>query len=222
MGTYLNQIFSFMGVRFIAVGDHYDSREDNGIAIELDIAFKTLLYELYSKDISVKIKASFENKCANGEYVFSLAVLPKSSTQIARQLCSEGIPTIMQMRRPDKYARDGKAHAWSAQAVRNILNNRFYIGEMTYGRRTGKSVGSKKRIMLPKEEWKVIPNHYEPLVTLEVYEQVSVFHPDNHTKRKREKHPLTGKLYCGGCRYEEDHPVFPYEGAYTGISEYIY
>lgn len=232
MGTYLNQIFPFMGVRFIALGDHYDSREDNGSTIELDTAFKTLLYDLYSKDISVKIKASFENKCANGEYVFgqvpfgymkspveknkviinkeeaeivryifSLAVLPKSSTQIARQLCGEGVPTIMQMRRPDKYARDGKAHAWSAQAVRNILNNRFYLGEMTYGRRTSKSVGSKKMTMLPKEEWKVIPNHHEPLVTLEVYEQVSIFRLDNPTKRKREKHPLTGKLYCGGCKY---------------------
>ena len=29
METYLNQIFPFMGVRFIALGDHYDSREDN-------------------------------------------------------------------------------------------------------------------------------------------------------------------------------------------------
>lgn len=60
MGTYLNQIFPFMGVRFIALGDRYDSREDNGNAIGLDTAFKTLLYDLYSKDISVKIKVSFE------------------------------------------------------------------------------------------------------------------------------------------------------------------
>ena len=232
MGTYLNQIFPFMGVRFIALGDHYDSREDNGSAIGLDTAFKTLLYDLYSKDISVKIKASFGNKCANGEYVFgqvpfgymkspveknkviinkeeaeivryifSLAVLSKSSTQIARQLCREGVPTVMQIRRPDKYAGDGKVHTWSAQSVRNILNNRFYLGEMTYGKRTSKSVGSKKMVMLPKEEWKVIMNHHEALVTPEVYEQVSVFHPDSTTKRRRKKHPLTGKLYCGGCRY---------------------
>lgn len=54
---------------------------------------------------------------------------------------------------------------------------------------------------LPKEEWKVIADHHEALVTPEVYEQISVFQSDNSTKRKREKHPLTGKLYCGGCRY---------------------
>ena len=70
LGTYLNQILPFMGVRFIAVADHYDSREHSGNTIELDTAFKTLLYDLYSKDLSVKIKASFENKCASGEYVF--------------------------------------------------------------------------------------------------------------------------------------------------------
>jgi len=70
MGTYLNQIFPFMGVRFIALGDHYDRKEDNGNTIGLDTAFKTLLYDLYSKDISVKVKTSVKNKCANGEYIF--------------------------------------------------------------------------------------------------------------------------------------------------------
>ena len=29
LGIYLNQIFPFMGVRFIAVNDHYDSREQD-------------------------------------------------------------------------------------------------------------------------------------------------------------------------------------------------
>ena len=70
MGTYLDQIFPFMGVRFIALGDHYDSREHGGTTIGIDTAFQTLLYDLYSKDVSVKVKASFENKCANGEYAF--------------------------------------------------------------------------------------------------------------------------------------------------------
>ena len=62
MGTYLNQIFPFMGIRFIALNDHYDSREHQGSTIEIDTAFQTLLYDLYSKDISVKVKSSIENK----------------------------------------------------------------------------------------------------------------------------------------------------------------
>lgn len=232
MGNYLNQIFPFMGIRFIAINDHYDSREHQGSTIEIDTAFQTLLYDLYSKDVSVKVKASFENKCANGEYVFgqapfgykkskevknavivnekeaevvrcifSLAMQGKSSTQIARQLYEENVPTIMQMRKPDKEYTDGKVHSWSPTAVRKILNNRFYLGEMAYGKSVRKSVGSKNGISVPMEDWKVIKNHHEALISEGIFEQVSSFRPDYSTKRKREKHPLTGKLYCGGCGY---------------------
>lgn len=232
MGTYLNQIFPFMGIRFIAINDHYDSREHHGSTIEIDTAFQTLLYDLYSKDVSVKVKASFENKCANGEYVFgqapfgyekskevknmvivnekeaeivryifSLAVQGKTSTQIARQLYEENVPTIMQIRNPKKKYKNGKVHSWSAGAVRNMLNNRFYLGEMAYGKTVRKSVGSQNGIAVPKEDWKVIPNHHEALISEEIYEQVSLFRPDYSTKRNREKHPLTGKIYCGGCGY---------------------
>lgn len=232
MGTYLNQIFPFMGIRFIALNDHYDSREHYGSTIEIDTAFQTLLYDLYSKDVSVKVKTAVENKCSNGEYVFgqvpfgyekskevknavvvnekeaaivrylfSLAMQGKSSTQIARQLYEENVPTITQIRTPDKEVRDGKLHTWSGQAVRNILNNRFYLGEMAYGKSVRKSVGSKNGIAVPKEDWKVIPDHHEALISEEIFEQVSSFRSGHSTKRNREKHPLTGKLYCGGCGY---------------------
>lgn len=232
MGTYLNQIFPFMGIRFIAINDHYDSRDHHGNTIEIDTAFQTLLYDLYSKDVSVKVKASFENKCANGEYVFgqapfgyekskevkntvivnekeagivryifSLAMQGKSSTQIARQLYEEKVPTITQMRNPEKKYTDGKVHSWSENAIRKILNNRFYLGEMAYGKSVRKYVGSKNGIAVPKEDWKVIRNHHEALISEEIYEQVSLFKPGYSTKRNREKHPLTGKLYCGGCGY---------------------
>ncbi len=232
MGTYLNQIFPFMGIRFIALNDHYDSREHHGSTIEIDTAFQTLLYDLYSKDVSVKVKTSFENKCAKGEYVFgqapfgyekskevknavvvneqeagivryifSLAMQGKSSTQIAKQLYEENIPTITQTRKPDRVIQDRKLHTWSSQAVRNILNNRFYLGEMAYGKSVRKSVGSKNGLAVPKEDWKVIPDHHEALISEEIFRQVSAFRPESSTARNREKHPLTGKLYCGGCGY---------------------
>ncbi|WP_275442963.1 recombinase family protein [Petralouisia muris] len=232
MGTYLNQIFPFMGIRFISINDRYDSREHHGNTIEIDTAFQTLLYDLYSKDVSVKVKASFENKCANGEYVFgqvpfgyekskevknavvvneseavivryifSLAMQGKSSTQIARQLHEENVPTIMQMRKPDKEYTDGKVHSWSENSVRRMLNNRFYLGEMAYGKSVRKSVGSKNGVSVPMEDWKVIKDHHEALISEEIFMQLSLFRPDYSTKRNREKHPLTGKLYCGGCGY---------------------
>lgn len=236
MGTYLNQIFPFMGIRFIALNDHYDSKGHHGNTIEIDTAFQTLLYDLYSKDISVKVKTSIENKCSHGEYVFgqvpfgyeksrevknavivnekeaeivrhifSLAMQGKSSTQIAKQLYEEKVPTIKQIRKPDKTALDGKLHTWSGQVIRSILNNRFYLGEMAYGKSIRKSVGRKDGIAVPREEWKVIRDHHEALISEEIFQQVSVFKPECASKRNREKHPLTGKLYCGGCGYSLDY-----------------
>ena len=232
MGNYLNQIFPFMGIRFIAINDHYDSKEHHGSTIEIDTAFQTLLYDLYSKDVSLKIKASFENKCANGEYIFGqvpfgyeksrevknlvivnereaevvryifmLALQGKSSTQIVKQLYDEKIPTITQMRKPDKEYADGRIHVWNTASIRKILNNRFYLGEMAYGKTVRKSVGSKNGISVPEEEWKVIPNHHEALISEDIFEKVSLTETGRSTKRKREKHPLTGKVYCGGCGY---------------------
>ncbi len=231
LGDYLNQIFPFMGVRFIAVNDHYDSREHAGNTIELDTAFQTLLYDLYSKDISVKVKTSLQNKCANGEYafgqvpfgyaksatqknavvvnerearivrhIFSLAGEGMSSAQIARELIARQTPTMQQLRYPMRN-RVGGNQSWSRTAVRGILNNRFYLGEMLYGKTVSRCVGSKKRMAVPRQEWKVIRNHHEPLVTPEEFALVSSFRPQQSTKRRREKHPLTGKMYCGGCGY---------------------
>lgn len=237
MGTYLDQIFPFMGIRFIALNDHYDSREHYGSTIGLDTAFQTLLYDLYSKDISTKVKASYESKCAAGEYVsaqvpfgyrkssekknmiivdedeakvvrhiFSLAMQGMGGMQIARQLQTEGVPTITQMRKPYTVPKDGRRQVWSNRTVKKILNNRFYLGEMAYGKRTVKSVGSRSCVVKPVEEWKVIPDHHEALVTPEIFEQVSSYKKED-VKQTRAKHPLTGKLYCGGCRYTMTYRV---------------
>lgn len=64
-----------------------------------------------------------------------------------------------------------------------------------------KSVGSKNKILVPKSEWKVIKDHHEPLVTPEVFERAALKTPGHSTKRKRPKHPLVGKVYCGACGY---------------------
>lgn len=55
LGDYLEQLFPFLGVRFIAINDHYDSDKTEG---GLDIAFKNLVYDIYSRDLSKKVRAS--------------------------------------------------------------------------------------------------------------------------------------------------------------------
>lgn len=72
LGSYLEQIFPFMGVRFISINDKYDSDKYAGNAADIDVNFKNLLYDLYSKDLSVKVKASMRAIKEQGKYVGSV------------------------------------------------------------------------------------------------------------------------------------------------------
>ena len=66
----MEQVFPFMGVRFIAVNDNYDSSSHNGSIVGIDTGFKALMYDFYSKDISAKVKTSLANKFSRGEYAY--------------------------------------------------------------------------------------------------------------------------------------------------------
>ena len=72
-GKYLEQIFPFMGVRFIAINDNYDSKDFVGGIGEIDVAFKGILYDFYSEDLSEKIRTSFAVSRAQGKYQACLA-----------------------------------------------------------------------------------------------------------------------------------------------------
>lgn len=65
LGDYLEQLFPFLGVRFIAINDHYDSKTCEG---GLDIAFKNLVYDIYSRDLSKKVKESRRQQALQGKY----------------------------------------------------------------------------------------------------------------------------------------------------------
>lgn len=69
LGSCLEQIFPFLGVRFISVNDHYDSRNYQGSIGDIDVNFKSLLYDLYSKDLSGKVRSSLAVKKEQGKYV---------------------------------------------------------------------------------------------------------------------------------------------------------
>lgn len=65
VGDYIEQIFPFLGVRFIAVSDHFDSFENSG---GIEIGFKNLIHDLYSKDLSKKIKSVKRMQQEKGAY----------------------------------------------------------------------------------------------------------------------------------------------------------
>jgi len=73
IGDYLEQIFPFLGVRFISVNDRFDSNDFDGTTGGLDIGFRNLIYSLYSKDLSQKVRSAKKTRMEKGEFIGSHA-----------------------------------------------------------------------------------------------------------------------------------------------------
>jgi hypothetical protein len=65
----LEQVFPFLGVRFLSVNDHFDSSDHKGSSAGIEVGFKTLIHDLYSRDLSVKTKTGKLAKMQKGEHV---------------------------------------------------------------------------------------------------------------------------------------------------------
>ena len=73
-GEYIEKIFPFLGIRFIAVNDNYDSLAGKNASDDLIIPFKNLINEAYCRDISVKVRTQLEIKRKSGQYIGAFAV----------------------------------------------------------------------------------------------------------------------------------------------------
>lgn len=123
LGEYLEQIFPFLGVRFIAINDGYDSKTTTSAADSMSVVLKSVLNAYYSKELSHKIRATINLKMQKQEYrgippfgyiydddrtqylidleaaktvrlIFDLALQEKTMTEIANYLNTHGVPTI--------------------------------------------------------------------------------------------------------------------------------
>lgn len=72
-GEYLERVFPVLGVRFIAINDHYDSLYRNPTSDDLVIPFKNLVNEAYCRDTSIKIRSQLEIKRQRGDYIGNFA-----------------------------------------------------------------------------------------------------------------------------------------------------
>ncbi len=73
-GRYIEQIFPFMGVRFIAINDNYDSATTKSGADSIIVPFKNLINDAYSRDISIKVRSQIEVRQKRGDYIGSFPV----------------------------------------------------------------------------------------------------------------------------------------------------
>lgn len=71
-GIYLERVFPWMGIRFIAVSDGYDS-EHAKAGDDLLLPFKNLMNDAYARDASLKVRSTLAAKRANGDFVNAFA-----------------------------------------------------------------------------------------------------------------------------------------------------
>lgn len=67
-GEYLEQVFPFLGVRFISVTDHYDSANNTTVEDNMSVVLKSVLNAYYSKDLGRKISSSFHQRMRQGTF----------------------------------------------------------------------------------------------------------------------------------------------------------
>ena len=228
VGDYLEHIFPFLGIRFISINDHYDSLQHEGKTIGMDVAFKNLVYDYYSKDLSKKVKSAMNMKQREAKYVNTapygyvvdpadkhhLVVDPdtavvvrrifmdvidgKSCTQIAKELNDESIPTPAQAKATTRKTSSPKSQ-WTHRILLNIVANIKDTGTMVNNTRESQFIRDKNQRRLPPEEWFVRENAHEAIVTRDEYQQAQNAIP-RRKKPVRVSHNLSDRVYfCGHC-----------------------
>lgn len=68
-GNYIEKIFPFLGVRFIAVADGYDTGAEGSSTKQMASEIKNLVNDMYAKDFSSRAKLSMKQRREAGSYV---------------------------------------------------------------------------------------------------------------------------------------------------------
>jgi len=121
-GYFIERMFPLFKIRFISVNDDFDTLENPSDTGGVEVAFKYLISEYYSKDLSEKSKSAKYTKMKAGEYqsnrciygyrkgnnnrleideeaanvvrnIFNMSLQGKNAFQIMKELYAQGIPT---------------------------------------------------------------------------------------------------------------------------------
>lgn len=103
---------------------------------------------------------------------------------------------------PDYFKSDywRKEFDWHVTSIRAILNNEVYLGKLVYGKQRNKSMKSKEKVRNPKEDWIVVENCHEPIITQELWDTVhKILNAKHRPAKAGEVQMFAGLLYCSDC-----------------------
>lgn len=152
LGDYLSNILPFLKIRFIAINDNYDSLKEQGNGIDTDAQFKTLYYDLFSKELSEKVRSSVkqiksQGKNTNWAAPFGYIKDPEDKYRI---ILDKKTAFIV------KEAFDLLLKGYSCIQIANIFNEKGYITrserkeELKLSDYTGNLVTGKNKLYLCK------------------------------------------------------------------------
>lgn len=124
---------------------------------------------------------------------------------------------------PDYFKSDywRKEFDWYVTSIRAILNNEVYLGKLVYGKQRNKSMKSKEKVRNPKEDWIVVENCHEPIITQELWDTVhKILNAKHRPAKAGEVQMFAGLLYCSDCGHcltysQKQRKDGSYHGAYS-------
>ena len=170
VGNYISKVFPFLGIRFIAINDGFDSIRPTDIN-SLETAFKTLLYDLYSRDLSRKVRSARQFRAKRGEWlaaiapfgymrdpdrkghmvidppaaeivrrIFQMAAEGRTAVEIAQMLNREHTPTPMLY----KQSQSGLHRRWNTLHEENFWTDSAVVRTLRDEQYLGKTIYGKR------------------------------------------------------------------------------
>lgn len=112
-GYFIERVFPLFHTRFISISDDFDSSKFKGDTGGMDVAFKYLISEYYSRDMSIKTKSAKYAKMQRGEY--QSKICPCTRLRVC-------LPSLRGLRQDRIYVANGLV----------ILLSRFSQGERAF------------------------------------------------------------------------------------------
>ena len=200
MGNYIERVFPFLNVRFIAVTDDFDSFRPG---TDLMMPLKNIVNEFYAKDISKKVSTAHRRKWTTDEYmcgfapygylkskteknrivvdeatagnvrlIYKLFLEGKGYTLIAKYLNEQGVMSPLMYLKSLGYQQNVKTNGvWTKTTVKSILTNQAYIGSAVHGKVVIEKYNNIPLHATDPSEWVIVKNTYEPLVDKEPFEK---------------------------------------------------
>ena len=136
--------------------------------------------------------------------IFERRAKGESAYRIALDLQADGIssPAVYAERKFGKKVTGEGHNFWSPAAVRGILAQQLYVGDLVQQRVKHISYKNKKVVKVPKEEQVIIPNNHEPIISRELWNKVKELEATASTgkiTKERVTPALSGIMRCSTC-----------------------